>query len=188
MPINNSSVEDTIFVRSCRTDCASPFISNPHHTLRTHHPTNPSTHLRLEKSRSQRILWLLEELKIDYELKVYKRGSDMLAPAELKSIHPLGKSPVIGIQASADAEPIILAESGAIVEYLSDHFGQWLIPKRYQEGKEGQVGGETEEWSRWRFYMHYAEGSLMTLNVVALVISSKSHPSSEATPVMRRVC
>lgn len=98
----------------------------------------------------------------------------MLAPPELKQVHPLGKSPVIGIQAPAATEPIVIAESGAIVEYLTDHFGHWLIPDRYSEGKEGQVGGESEEWLRYRFFMHYAEGSLMTLMLVALLLGSKS--------------
>ena len=65
----------------------------------------------------------------------------------------------------------MLAESAAIVEYLCDHFGQWLIPKHYQDGKEGQVGGETESWLRNRFFHHYAEGGLMTYMVLSLVLT-----------------
>ena len=67
----------------------------------------------------------------------------------------------------------VLAESGAIVEYLCDHFAQHLVPKRYREGHEGQVGGESESWIRYRFYMHYAEGSLMTLLIVALFMDRR---------------
>jgi glutathione S-transferase len=126
----------------------------------------------LEQSRSQRILWLLEELKLSYELKTFKRGKDMLAGPELKEVHPLGKSPVISVESPATTKPIVLAESGAIVEFLSDHFGTGLIPKRYQEDKEGQVGGETETWLRYKFYMHYAEGSIMSMLLIALVAGS----------------
>jgi len=123
----------------------------------------------LDKSRSQRIAWLLEELKIDYELKVFKRGKDMLAPPELKDVHPLGKSPVIGIQVPDASKPLIIAESGTMVEYLTEYFGKWMIPKRYPEGKEGMIGAETEEWLRYRYYMHYAEGSFMTIVLIALL-------------------
>ena len=97
----------------------------------------------------------------------------MLADPKLKEIHPLGKSPIIEVESPATSKPLVLAESGAIVEYLSDHFGKWLIPTRYQEGKEEQVGGETESWVRHRYYMHYAEGSMMPLNVIGLVMQSK---------------
>ncbi|EKD13089.1 uncharacterized protein L3040_007172 [Drepanopeziza brunnea f. sp. 'multigermtubi'] len=127
----------------------------------------------LEQSRSQRILWLLEELKVDYELKIYHRDPKThLAPPELKEIHALGKSPVISVLAPGATKPIVIAESGFIIEYLLDHFGNGstLLPKRYQEGKEGKVGGETEEWMRFRYFMHYAEGSLMPLMVMSLVV------------------
>ena len=93
----------------------------------------------------------------------------MLAPKELKDVHPLGKSPVIKVE-SPTSEPLVLAESGAIVEYLCDHFAPHLVPKRYQDGKDGEVGGETEQWLRYRFYMHYAEGSLMTMLIIALIM------------------
>jgi glutathione S-transferase len=117
-------------------------------------------------------------LKLDYELKIYNRQKNMLAPPELKEVHPLGKSPVISIDAPGLAKPLVLAESGLIVEYLLDHFGTHLIPKRWVDGKEGQVGGETEEWIRYRYYMHYAEGSLMIYLVVALLVGSKLDASS----------
>lgn len=129
--------------------------------------------IRLETSRSHRVLWLLEELKVPYELKTYKRNkSTKLADPKLKEVHPLGKSPVVEIESPALSKTLVLAESGAIVEYLCDHWGRWLIPKRYQEGKEDQIGGETESWMRHRMYMHYAEGSIMPLNIVGLIMSS----------------
>lgn len=142
------------------------------------HLTQPSkkslTQRRLEQSRSQRILWLLEELNIPYELKTFKRGPDMLAPQELKDVHPLGKSPVIGIENANTTKPLILAESGFITEYLCDHFnGERLVPKRYKEGKEGEVGAETDEWIRYRYYMHYAEGSLMPFLLLSLVMNGE---------------
>lgn len=126
----------------------------------------------LEVSRSHRILWLLEELQIPYELKTYKRGSDMHADPKLKEVHPLGKSPVITVETPGTTQPIVIAESAFIVEYLCDHYGKWLIPKRYQDGKDGQVGGETDSWLRYRYYMHYAEGSIMPLMVTTLLVSS----------------
>ena len=67
----------------------------------------------------------------------------------------------------------MLAESGLIVEYLIDHFAPRLVPKRYVEGKEGQLGGETESWLRYKYYMHYAEGSIMPLLVTTVLVNSK---------------
>lgn len=96
----------------------------------------------------------------------------MLAPEELKTIHPLGKSPIISVEAEGMAKPLVLAESALIVEYLIEHFGPHLAPPKWAEGKEGQVGGETEEFIRYRYFMHYSEGSLMVLMVVALLCGS----------------
>ena len=70
----------------------------------------------LEDSRAHRILWLLEELGLDYDIKTYKRGPDMRAPRELKNIHPLGKSPVL------EEDNAVYAESGAITGYLIDRY------------------------------------------------------------------
>ncbi|KAJ8109129.1 hypothetical protein ONZ43_g6222 [Nemania bipapillata] len=128
----------------------------------------------LEKSRAQNILWLLEELKIDYEIETFRRGSDMLAPPELKKIHPLGKSPLVSITpAGSSSEPVILAESGFITQYLSEHFGQetTMVPKRWKDGQEGKVGGETEEWLRWQYLLHFVEGSFMSTLMMAIVIN-----------------
>ena len=97
----------------------------------------------------------------------------MLAPPEFKEIHPLGKAPIISIESPNTSKPIVLAESGLIAEYLVEHFAPRLAPKQYAEGKEGQVGGETETWLRYRYYMHYAEGSLMPYLVVSLLLSGK---------------
>ncbi|CAG8983816.1 hypothetical protein HYALB_00006782 [Hymenoscyphus albidus] len=139
-----------------------------------------NTPSRLEQSRSQRILWLLEELKLPYELEIFHRDPvSHLAPPELKKVHALGKSPVISVKTAGNAEPLIIAESAFIIEYLLDHFGKetTLLPKRYKDGQEGKVGGESEEWMRFRYFMHYAEGSLMTLMLIAVVtMGIKSAP------------
>ena len=108
----------------------------------------------LEDSRAHRILWLLEELGVDYEIKHYKRGSDMSAPEELKQVHPLGKSPII------EDEGRIIAESAAIVEYLIDRYGA-------ESGLRPEPG--TDEALRYRYWLHYSEGSAMPLLVMKLV-------------------
>lgn len=145
---------------------------------------------RLEKSRAQRIVWLLQECKdIDLEIETFKRGSDMLAGPELKKKHPLGKSPTISIAIPGRAEPLVIAESGTLVEYLCDYFAQHLVPKRFPEGKDGQIGAEREEWLRFRFYMHYAEGSLMTMLLLGLFVDRKSNfLRSNVTGTNRVVC
>jgi glutathione S-transferase len=108
----------------------------------------------LNNSRSQRVLWLLEELEVPYEVKRYERdGKTMLAPPELLAVHPLGKSPVI-----VDAS-VTVAESGAIVEYLVDKYsGGRLIPP----------AGSADRL-RYSYWLHYAEGSAMPLLLMKLV-------------------
>ncbi|KAL3496290.1 putative glutathione S-transferase [Aspergillus germanicus] len=127
----------------------------------------------LEQSRAHRILWLLEELGIPYKLKTFKRGSDKLAPRALKDIHSLGKSPIVAISSPSSEAPLVLAESAFIAEYLCEHFGgTHLVPEQFADtGKEGKVGSETEEWLRYRYYMHYTEGSLMP-NLVMKVVTN----------------
>lgn len=144
---------------------------------------------RLEKSRAQRILWLLEELRVPYALKIYKRGADMLAGPELKAVHPLGKSPVITIApaaspgAESSAPPRAIAETACIVEYLTEHFGPQMVPERWSGGgKEGAVGSETDEWMTYRHFMHYAEGSLMPYLVLMLVAHSTILPLARLRP------
>jgi len=98
----------------------------------------------LNNSRSQRVLWLLEELEIPYEVRRYQRNAKtMLAPPELRAVHPLGKSPVI------EDGGQVLAESGAIVEYLAE---------RYGEGRLVPPAG-TPERLRYRYWLHFAEGT-----------------------------
>ncbi|KAJ6589990.1 glutathione S-transferase-like protein [Mycena vulgaris] len=124
----------------------------------------------LEKSRSQRILWLLEELGVPYEIKTHKRDpKTQFALPELKTVHPLGKSPAVTIGDQT------LAESALIVEYLSEHFGPSLIPSKWKVGSEGKVCGETEEYMRYRYFMHYCEGSMMSLLVVSMVANNIKH-------------
>ena len=108
----------------------------------------------LNNSRSQRVLWLLEELGLDYEIKRYERDrKTMLAPAALRAVHPLGKSPVV-----TDGD-LTLAESGAIVEYLVERYGEGcLAPSR-----------ELPDYLRYRYWLHYAEGSLMPPLLLKLV-------------------
>lgn len=108
----------------------------------------------LEKSRSHRVLWMLEELGLPYELVEYKRNpKTMLGPPELRKIHPLGKSPVI------DEDGIIYAESAAILEHLVERHGA---------GRFVPAAGSAD-YTRYRYFMHYAEGSVMTPLVLKLV-------------------
>ncbi|MEO0803572.1 MAG: glutathione S-transferase [Cyanobacteria bacterium J06642_2] len=110
----------------------------------------------LNHSRSQRVLWMLEELGVEYDIKFYERNSDtMLAPAELRTVHPLGKSPVI-----TDGE-LTLAESGAILEYLVE---------RYGNGRFIPTPGKPERW-RYTYWLHYAEGSMMPLLFLPLLFA-----------------
>ena len=108
----------------------------------------------LENSRSQRVLWLLEELGLAYEVKRYARDpKTMLAPPELAAVHPLGKSPVI-----TDGK-VTVAESGAIVEYLLDTYGQGRL--RPPPG--------TAEGRQFTYWLHFAEGSAMPPLLMKLV-------------------
>ena len=108
----------------------------------------------LNNSRSQRVLWLLEELGLAYEVKRYERDrKTMLAPPELRAVHPLGKSPVV-----TDGD-LTLAESGAIVEYLVERYGNGRLAP--------QTG--TPAYLRYRYWLHYAEGSAMSPLLLKLV-------------------
>ncbi|KAF7532625.1 hypothetical protein G7Z17_g13618 [Cylindrodendrum hubeiense] len=129
----------------------------------------------LDRSRSQRILWLLDELKLPYELEIYHRNKETrLAPPELEKVHPLGKSPVVTITAPGEDEPVVLAESGFITQYLVDNTpeGSKLMPQRWKDGMEGKLGGETEAWMRYQYYLHFAEGTFMPTMVLALFIGA----------------
>lgn len=108
----------------------------------------------LNNSRSQRVLWLLEELELPYEIQRYKRNPEtMLAPASLRAVHPLGKSPVI-----TDGDRVV-AESGAIIEYLVERHGHGrLIPP-----------AGTDDHLKYRYWLHFAEGSAMPPLLLKLV-------------------
>jgi glutathione S-transferase len=128
----------------------------------------------LNNSRSQRVLWLLEELGVPYEVRRYQRdAATMLAPPELKTIHALGKSPVI-----ADGGTVV-AETGAIVEYLVD---------RYGNGRLVPAAGSPEKL-RYTYWLHYAEGSLMPPLLLRLVFSRLASAPMPffARPIARRI-
>ncbi|MBX3622895.1 MAG: glutathione S-transferase [Rhizobacter sp.] len=111
----------------------------------------------LNDSRSQRVLWLLEELGLPYEIKHYQRDpKTMLAPEALRQVHPLGKSPVI------TEGDLTVAESGAIVEYLVERHGQ---------GRLAPPAGSLERL-RWRYWLHFAEGSAMPPLLLKLVFTT----------------
>jgi glutathione S-transferase len=112
--------------------------------IRVHH---------LNNSRSQRVLWLLEEIGAPYEIVRYQRKPNMLAPSELRRVHPLGKSPVIEDGGTK------LAETGLIVEYLVENHGRSLAPAR-----------DTTPYWRYKYWLHYAEGSLMPPFLLKLVV------------------
>ncbi|WP_329741648.1 glutathione S-transferase [Dyella sp. A6] len=128
----------------------------------------------LNNSRSQRVLWLLEELGLPYEIKRYRRDpKTMLAPPELRAVHPLGKSPVV------EDSDLVLAESGAIVEYLADRYGAGtLIP---ETGTPARL--------RCTYWLHYAEGSAMLPLMLKLVFRrvEKAPAPFFVRPVARRI-
>ncbi|HEX8553290.1 MAG TPA: glutathione S-transferase [Sphingomonas sp.] len=109
----------------------------------------------LNNSRSQRVLWLLEELGLPYEIKRYERNAaTMLAPPELRAVHPLGKSPVI------EHDSRVVAETGAIVEYLVELADGRLGPPAHRDAA-----------LRYRYWLHYAEGSMMPPLLLKLVLA-----------------
>ena len=110
----------------------------------------------LEQSRSFRILWALEELNLDYQIKFYRRLATLAAPPELKQIHPLGKAPVLTDQDQN------IAESAVILEYLQEQYDpqQQFKPQ------------DRADLQQYRYWMHYAEGSLMPLLVMQLVMNN----------------
>jgi glutathione S-transferase len=129
----------------------------------------------LENSRSQRILWLLEELGVPYDIKRYARDrKTLLAPEALRTVHPLGKSPVI-----TDGE-VTVAESGAIIEYLLGRYGEYRL----------KPDPGTPEALRYTYWLHYAEGSLMPPLVMKLVFARiKKQPGPiPLRPVVHLIC
>jgi glutathione S-transferase len=135
----------------------------------------------LETSRSQRVLWLLEELGLPYEIKLYKRDPrTRLAPPELKKVHPLGKSPLI-----SDGGKVV-AESAVILEYLQERYGAQA------QGDAAQLvpPAGTEARDQMRFWLHFAEGSLMNWLVMKLVfLSIPTQPMPFfVRPIARQLC
>lgn len=129
----------------------------------------------LKQSRAYRIAWLLELLDLDYRAEIFERdAATKLAPDALRGIHPLGKSPVV------DDNGTVLAESGAIVEYLI---------ARYDMSGRLKPAADSPQWRDYLFWLHYAEGSLMPLLVMSLVfrkIDEREMPFF-AKPVARRI-
>ena len=109
----------------------------------------------LSTSRSERIVWLAEELGLEYRLERFKREANGAAPEPMKALHALGKAPVI-----RDGDTL-LAESGAIVEYIVQRHGKGRLA----------VAPDAAEYPRYVYWMHFAEGSLMSLMLIALVLS-----------------
>ena len=129
----------------------------------------------LNNSRSQRVLWLLEELGLPYEIEKYQRDAKtMLAPPALVKVHPLGKSPVI------TDEALTVAETGAIVEYVIERYGNGRL--------EPAVG--SPERLRWRYWMHFAEGSAMPPLLLKLIFERiKVTPMPFfAKPIAKGIC
>jgi len=127
----------------------------------------------LNNSRSQRVLWLLEELGLEYQIKPYQRDAKtMLAPPELRAVHPLGKSPVV-----SDGD-LTLAESGAIIEHLSD---------RYGAGRIAPAFGSPERLP-YLYWLHFAEGSAMPPLLLKLIFDRvKSSAPYVVRPVARAI-
>jgi glutathione S-transferase len=126
----------------------------------------------LNNSRAQRVLWLLEELGVPYEIKHHQRTKTFQAPPELKAIHPLGKSPIVEDQGR------VLAETGAIVEYLLDAHG---------EGRLRPPPG-TDERIRFTYWLHYAEGSAMPPLLMQLLFQLMPRRSPALLrPLVRRI-
>jgi glutathione S-transferase len=128
----------------------------------------------LNNSRSQRVLWLLEELGCDYEIKKYQRDPNtLLAPPELTKIHPLGKSPVI-----TDGSRTV-AESGAIIEYLIDRYGNGRL----------RPAADTDARLRYTYWLHYAEGSAMPPLLLKLVFMRlpKGPVPALIRPIVRKI-
>ena len=123
----------------------------------------------LETSRSERVVWLMEELGLEYELEAHPREPNGAAPPALKATHALGKAPVI-----RDGDTV-LAESGAIVDY---------IVHRHADGRLA-VRPSAAAYPRYLYWLHFAEGSLMSLMLIALVLSRV--PEAGASPVTARI-
>ncbi|MGZ5038024.1 MAG: glutathione S-transferase family protein [Usitatibacter sp.] len=127
------------------------------------------TVFHLTTSRSERIVWLMEELGLEYRLEAFQREPSGAAPAPMKALHALGKAPLI-----RDGD-LVLAESGAIVEYVVNRHG----------GGRLAVAPEAPEYAGYLYWLHFAEGSLMSLMLIALVLARI--PEAAQSPVKARI-
>jgi glutathione S-transferase len=127
------------------------------------------TIFHLDTSRSERIVWLMEELSLEYKLELFQRNDNGSAPDALREIHALGKAPVI-----RDGDTV-LAESGAIVDYIVHRYA----------GDRLAVAPAAAEYARYIYWFHFAEGSLMSLLILALVLGRVQE--ANASPVRTRV-
>jgi glutathione S-transferase len=132
-------------------------------------PESMITVYHLSRSRSERIVWLMEELGLEYRLEVFPREKSGAAPAPMKALHAIGKAPII-----RDGDTV-LAESGAIVDY---------IVHRHAGGRLA-VEPQAPECARYVYWLHFAEGSLMSLMLIALVLSRI--PEAGESPVRARI-
>lgn len=123
----------------------------------------------LTRSRSERIVWLMEELGLEYRLDIHRREANNAAPAAMRSIHALGKAPII-----TDGD-VVLAESGAIVEYIVHRYGKGRLA----------VAPEAPEYAGYLYWLHFAEGSLMSLMLIVLTVSRI--PEAKDSPVRARL-
>ena len=123
----------------------------------------------LESSRSERIVWLMEELGLPYDLQIFPRNPNGAAPDALNAVQALGRAPII-----RDGD-MVLAESGAIVDYIVRRHGNDRLA----------ISPQTPEFARYLYWLHFAEGSLMSLMIVALVLSRI--PEASASPVASRI-
>ena len=126
----------------------------------------------LQCSRSFRILWALEELGMDYQVEYYQRSSSYAAPESLKQIHPLGKAPIL-----VDNEEVIV-ESAVILDYLQQQY----------DGQQKFKPEQAKDQRQYSYWMHYAEGSLMPLLVMTLVMNSVSkHVPWVIRPIAQKI-
>lgn len=128
----------------------------------------------LNKSRSFRVLWLLEHLKLDYEIVPHKRGADMRAPEELRKLHPLGRSPLLELEDRQTGKRKILAESGYIFQYVLKHFDKTKSLDNEDIDKSEEI----------QYFLHYVEGSFQPPLLIELLLSMEQltgHPSEKVT-------
>ena len=124
----------------------------------------------LTRSRSERIVWLMEELGLEYQMQVFPREPTGAAPAPMRDIHPIGKAPIV-----TDGETV-LAESGAIVEYIVRRHG----------GGRLAVKPDSPDYPRYIYWLHFAEGSLMTLMLINLVLARVPEAAESAVKARQR--